>query len=108
MADQVLRWCIRHAPRQASSARLAGEVGKTCNIGTLNCGAIKYFDRVERCFPPRAELNPGIRVPLHATGPGKLLFSYLSARDRKKLFSNVMIERFTRTTITNLKELEVE
>ncbi|MBH73186.1 MAG: hypothetical protein CMM57_05885 [Rhodospirillaceae bacterium] len=79
-----------------------------CNIGTLNCSAIKYLDRVESNFPPRAELHPGIRVPLHTTGVGKLLLSYLTSCGRKRVLSNLLIERFSRTTITNFKELEVE
>ena len=107
-ADHVLEWCVRHAPRQASLARLVGEVGETCNIGMLDGGAIKYLDRVESDFPLRAELHPGSRVPLHATGLGKLLLSFLTSRDRKRLLSNLALERFTCNTITNLKDLEVE
>ncbi|MBL25804.1 MAG: hypothetical protein CMM48_18125 [Rhodospirillaceae bacterium] len=108
VAGEVLEWCARYTPRHVSLTRLVAEVGETCNIGIVDGDAVKYLDRVESDFPLRAELHPGSRVPLHATGLGKLLLAHLPSRTRRRLISNLDFERFTDRTIIEAKAFESE
>jgi DNA-binding IclR family transcriptional regulator len=53
-------------------------------------------------------LQPGSRVPLHCTASGKLFFSLLPARTRKRLLATLPLERRTARTLTTPAELEAE
>jgi IclR family acetate operon transcriptional repressor len=104
----VLEWCARYTPRHVSLTRLVAEVGETCNIGVLDGDAVKYLDRVESDFPLRALLHAGSRVPLYATGLGKLFLAHLVSRTRKRILEALTLEAFTDQTITDLGRLEAE
>ena len=108
VAGDVLEWCVRHTPCHVSLTRLVAEVGETCNIGTIDGDAVKYLDRVESDFPLRAQLHPGSRVPLYATGLGKLFLAHLVSRTRRRILQKLDLVRFTDNTITDLAALEDE
>jgi IclR family acetate operon transcriptional repressor len=108
VAGDVLEWCARYTPRHAALTRLVAEVGETCNIGVIDGDMVKYLDRVESDFPLRAQLHPGSRVPLYATGLGKLLLAHLVSRTRKRILESLALKPFTERTITDRAALEDE
>ena len=108
VAGDVLEWCVRYTPCHLSLTRLVAEVGETCNIGIIDGDAVKYLDRVESDFPLRAQLHPGSRVPLYATGLGKLFLAHLVSRTRRRILEKLDLARFTDNTITDLAALEDE
>ena len=67
-----------------------------------------YLDRVETESPLRISLPVGSRVPLHCTASGKLYLSQLASRERKKLITNIQLDRHTPNTITDADDLMEE
>lgn len=64
--------------RVAILARLAGQIGETCNIALPDGDAMVYLDRIETHWPLRIQLPIGTRVPFYCTASGKMYLSTLS------------------------------
>ncbi len=97
----VVRFQASRAPVHAVLEDLAGEVGETCNLVTLDGHKIRYTDRVETAWPLRLAFRIGQHVPMHATSTGKLLLA-LQPEDRQaKLLSALKLERLTERTIAD-------
>lgn len=96
------------APRHAILEALADEIGETCNCTMLDGNHIVYFDRVESNWPVKVNLNPGSRLPLHATASGKLFLAYMKPRDRRRLLKAAPLSSNTPRTQTDPDMLELE
>jgi IclR family acetate operon transcriptional repressor len=84
------------------------EIGESCNLTLLENDRVLYIDRVETRHPLRLHLEIGTRVPLHCTASGKLFLSQMSADAVRAIMGPEPYERFTGTTITTFKALEME
>ena len=108
-AFDVLRTSIQYAPRRNILNALVGEVGETCNIGTLEGGEIVYLDRVEaKHWPLRLNFHIGSRVPLHCTAIGKLFLAFLPEAQREALLARLDLSGFTANTLTDRAALDAE
>ncbi len=96
------------AERHAILARLVAEVGETCNLTMLDGAEVVYLDRVEAAWPLRMNLSAGSHVPLHCTASGKLLLAMLPRGPRERLQAQLALRRYTRTTLTDARELGAE
>jgi IclR family acetate operon transcriptional repressor len=96
------------AIRHAILANIAGKLGETCNITMLDGNEVVYIDRVESQWPLKVDLQPGTRVPLHCSASGKLFLSQMRQSKRRGLLDNLILNRFTDHTITNIDLLESE
>lgn len=94
--------------RHAVLARLVADIGETVNLTMLNETSVLYLDRMEAPWPLRLDLKPGSRVPLHCSASGKLLLSLLPREQRAALVRQLLLERFTPNTITDVELLEAE
>jgi IclR family transcriptional regulator, acetate operon repressor len=109
LACEALRAAVAAAPRRSLLETLARETGETCNIGTIDGNRIVYLDRVESAtWPLRLHLTVGSRVPLYATGIGKLFLALLPPRQRRALIGAVEPIALTPATITDRGQLEQE
>jgi IclR family acetate operon transcriptional repressor len=108
LAVDAMRHSARQADRRAILERLVADLNETCNITLLDGAEVVYIDRVESQWPLQMTLQPGSRVPLHCTASGKLFFSLLPARTRKRLLATLPLERRTARTLTTPAELEAE
>lgn len=109
LAYDALRAAVAVAPRRTLLEGLAREIGETCNIGTIDGNRIVYLDRVESAtWPLRLDLKIGSRVPLHATGMGKLFLALAPQRQRRALLAAVELEPLTPATITDRDRLDRE
>jgi len=86
---------------------LVTEIGETCNLGMLDGHRVIYLDRVECNWPLRIRLEIGSYVPLHCTAIGKLLLAHLPEDAREGLLQALSLQRFTKNTLTNAKEIRV-
>lgn len=97
-----------HRRRREIIGRLVGRLGHTCNFTTLAANDVVYVDRIEADWPRPISLFPGSHVPVHCTSSGKLLLSYLPARQRRRLLFQSALGKFTETTVTDPVRLEQE
>jgi DNA-binding IclR family transcriptional regulator len=108
LAADAMHHAARHADRHAILERLVAELNETCNITMLDGTEVVYVDRVESQWPLQMTLQPGSRVPLHCTASGKLFFSMLPARTRRRLLATLALDRRTARTFTDPVQLEAE
>ena len=109
LAFDILRSSVQYAPRRQILNSLVGEVGETCNIGTLDGDQIVYFDRVEAThWPLRLHFRIGSRVPLYCTAIGKLFLAFLPDAKREMLLSKMQLVPYTANTLTTRAALEEE
>ena len=93
----------RHAILQSVSTK----IGETCNVTIPNGNEMLYIDRVETHWPLRLQFPIGTRVPLHCTASGKLYLSSLPSARRKRLVSELPLERLTGNTLADPDDLEL-
>jgi IclR family acetate operon transcriptional repressor len=96
------------ALRRTIVARVARQIGETCNLTFLAGEQVVYVERVETRWPLKVEFSTGTRVPLHCSSSGKLFLSMMTRPRRDALLANLVLTRYTDTTITGVAELEVE
>lgn len=109
LAFDILRASMQYAPRRMIMEGVVGDVGETCNIGTIEANEIIYLDRVEaKHWPLRLQFGIGSRVPLHCTAIGKLFLAFLPALQRQALLDNLELRGFTPATITDRDRLAEE
>lgn len=96
------------ALRRTIVARVAGQIGETCNLTFLAGEQVVYVERVETRWPLKVELGTGTRVPLHCSSSGKLFLSMMTRAQRHAVVENLVLTRYTDTTITGVAELEAE
>lgn len=98
----------RAAPCRRILDNLVRQLGETCNLGVLARDEVIYIERVECDWPLRIQYHVGSRVPLHATGIGKLLLAHLAARERRRLLRVLPLTKLTDRTIIEPDALERE
>ncbi|SHH34069.1 IclR family transcriptional regulator [Cognatishimia maritima] len=86
--------------RVAVLAKLADQVGETCNIALPDRDAMIYLDRVETKWPLRIQLPIGTRVPFYCTASGKMYLSSLDNRHLKNYANATPMVAKTKATIT--------
>ncbi|MEW6663355.1 MAG: IclR family transcriptional regulator [Bacillota bacterium] len=88
--------------------KLVDELGETVHLVILDKGEVLYIDKRESRHSFRIVSQVGTRLPAHCTGVGKVLLANLSPGEVKKIVASKGLPRFTKNTITNPKDLEVE
>lgn len=82
---------------------------ETANLAVIEDGSTLY---IEQAFPVKRTLrmftDPGNRVPLHATGTGKVLLAYQPPRLIEFILGRSRLSRRTASTITDLPQLRAE
>lgn len=97
-----------HGARHRVLRALVDEVGESCNITALDGGEVVYLDRAETAAPLRFYLQPGSRVPVHASASGKVFLAQMNAAQRARLLQAAPLERCTPQTLTDPAALEAE
>lgn len=108
LGTRALAAGARAAPFRRVLENLVARLGETCNLGVLARDEVVYIERVECDWPLRIQYHVGSRVPLHATGIGKLLLAHLAARERRRLLRVLPLTKLTERTITDAAKLEDE
>ena len=87
---------------------LAKQSNETVHLGVLEEGEVLYLAKEESSQTIRMISYVGKRAPLHCTALGKVLLTYLSSEERKKILGEKVLPRLTENTITDKRELEKE
>jgi len=87
---------------------LENQCNETVHLGVLEAGEVLYLAKEESSQTIRMISYVGRRAPLHCTALGKVLLTYLSAEERKKILGEKVFPRLTENTIVNKRELEKE
>jgi DNA-binding IclR family transcriptional regulator len=82
--------------------------GETVNLAVLDQGTVLYVDVLESPHEFRLASRVGSRRPLHATGLGKALASFLPDDQRERVLSTVSFQPLTAKTISNMVQLREE
>jgi len=88
--------------------QMVEETGETASLYLLDWTARVCADEVASPNPVRVSYGIGSRAPLHAGASGKVLLAFISAAERRRLMSEIQLERFTETTTTTWAEMERE
>ena len=87
---------------------LVDECNETVHLGILDHEEVFYIAKENSPQTIRMVSRVGRRAPLYSTGLGKILLAYIPEKERKEIIAHTKIQRFTKNTITNKKELEKE
>jgi len=88
--------------------KLVDEIGETVHLVVLDKGEVLYIDKHESTKSLRIVSEIGSRLPAHCTGVGKALLAYLPAREMKQIIAAKGLPRYTKNTITDPLQLEIE
>jgi len=80
---------------------LVNQCNETVHLGVLEEGEVLYLAKEESSQTIRMISYVGKRAPLHCTTLGKVLLTYLSAEERKKILGGKALPRLTENTITD-------
>lgn len=108
MAENLLINDIYHGARHAVLQSLVKELGESCNVTAVSGSEVVYLDRVETAEPLRVTLQPGSRVPVHASASGKMILSQFTPAQRRRLLSGAELTRYTPKTLSSLELLEAD
>lgn len=87
---------------------VAYKTNQSVSLSTLSRGETILLDQIEPASAYRVVSEAGTRVPAHCTSHGKVLFSYLSPSERKRILSEHGMQAFTPHTIVSADEMEQE
>ncbi|MCK5767502.1 MAG: IclR family transcriptional regulator [Candidatus Atribacteria bacterium] len=87
---------------------LVNKYNETVHLGILKEGEVFYLAKEESFQTIRMISYVGKRAPLHCTALGKILLTYLSEEERKKVLGEKILPRLTKNTITDKKKLKKE
>ncbi len=108
MSVNVLSSLRVRTARLAVLARLAEEIGETCNIAVPDREGMVYLDRVETKWPLRIQLPVGTQVPFYCTASGKMYLSTLNPAHLERYLRAARFERRTPATLTEPDALRAE
>lgn len=84
--------------------KLVEETGETVHLGMLSNGEVLYVDKQEANSSIRIGTAPGLKLPLHCTGVGKVLLAYSDEKEIQKILSSDL-KKYTDYTIDDTKIL---
>jgi len=87
---------------------LAIQCNETVHLGVLEEGEVLYLAKEESSQTVRMVSYAGRRVPIHCTALGKVLLTYLTEEERRKILDKKDLPRLTENTIIDGKKLEKE
>ncbi len=87
---------------------LCGETGETVQLLVQSDGRGMVLEQVVGRHPVKVMGEIGLRVPLYSCAPGKAILASLPAQDRMEWLAGVKLKKFTPTTISTKKGLEME
>lgn len=84
---------------------LMEKTGETANLAIPDGAEVVFVGQVETKNPIRAFFARGTRTPMHASGTGKAILSWMSEEAVRKLLMNVGLIAFTENTLTTPQAL---
>ncbi|AMN67288.1 MULTISPECIES: IclR family transcriptional regulator [unclassified Psychrobacter] len=94
--------------RQVILQKLVDDIQETCGIGIPYHMDMIYTNRVTTSLPLQIYLPVGAKSPMWCTATGKLYLSQLSPASRRKMLSNLPLNKFTKNTIVDIDALNAE
>jgi IclR family transcriptional regulator, acetate operon repressor len=82
--------------------------GESANLAVLDGSQAVYLAQVAPPRMVRMFTEVGNRVPLYASGTGKVLLAHLPADQREALLAQLELSQFTPHTITDREQLRIE
>lgn len=92
-------------PYMEELARITDE---TVHLAMLSNGEVLYVDKQEGNSSIRIVTAPGVKLPTHCTGVGKVLLAYSTAEEVKEILDRFGLKKYTKYTITSTEVLEKE
>lgn len=97
-----------NSERQVILQRLVRDIKETCGVSVPHNMNMVYTNRVKTELPLQIYLPVGSKSPMWCTATGKLYLSQLSSERRSKMLNNIVLDKFTKNTITNIDKLNKE
>lgn len=106
LADRSLAFSVRRLVR-TQLLRLRDETGESTYVAVLEGDEAVFVDAIQSPHSVRTAIEPGVRVPLHATGSGKALLAGLPPDELDHVLAG-SLKRYTSVTLTDPAELRAE
>lgn len=87
---------------------LAGLTGECANLAALDGTQVVYLEQVQSPRMMRMSTGVGDRLPLHATGIGKVLLAHLPQEQCEVLLAELELTSYTPATVTDRERLRRE
>jgi len=80
-------------------------LGESIQLATLDGSEVLYLAKETAPTPVQMVAGPGVRVPAHATGLGKVLLAWLPEEELLRLYPDEVLPKLTPYTISSRGEL---
>lgn len=87
---------------------IAFKTGESVSLSTLSRGSILILDQVEPASSFRVVSEVGSHMPAHCTSQGKLLLSFLTPGERRRILTELGMQAYTPHTIITIEDMEKE
>ena len=84
---------------------LVKETGETAHLVVLENFEVIYIEKIESPYTIRMYSTIGKRAPIHCTGAGKAILSFLPEEEIKKILDECTLTKYTEKTITDKNKL---
>ncbi|MDW5596132.1 IclR family transcriptional regulator [Conexibacter stalactiti] len=107
-------WQIGRARRDVEHLRtvlkplmdqLREQTGETVQLARLEGADAVYLEISESPHPMKLSSTPGVRLPAHASGIGKVLLAALDPADARNRLEGATLQAFTPHTLTDVEQI---
>ena len=108
LAMSTLSAAAQRSPRHMVMSGLAADLGEICHFCVQDGSDSVAVDVADVRNTLGIRIEKGMRLPLNATAPGKVLLAFLSATVRDEILAVLPMEARARQTITSREHLKLE
>ena len=88
--------------------KLNKKINESVNLAILDANEAVYIEQIETTHYLRTYIEVGHRVPLHASGAGKILLASMTEEEVKQFHKDKGLPSYTENTIRNFSKLKKE
>lgn len=88
--------------------QIRDEFKETVLLGTLFDDEILVMNQILGLHPFKFAVDPGTRVPIHCSAPGKAILAFVSSAELEKVLGRIEFQRYNTNTITTASALKKE
>lgn len=108
LAMSTLSAAAQRSQRHVLMSGLAADVGEICHFCVQDGSDAVAVDVADVRNTLGIRIEKGMRLPLNATAPGKVLLAFLNATAREEILAVLPMEARARQTITDREQLKLE
>jgi DNA-binding IclR family transcriptional regulator len=108
LGSQITSTWDEKAIVQPYMAELVEMSDETVHLAMLSDGEVLYVDKLEGNSSIRIVTAPGVKLPVHCTGVGKVLLAYCKEAEIQEILERFTLQKYTDYTMTDIEKLHKE